>query len=73
MARNNGRTVYQRTDGQWANKANDALRASGFHETVELACSEATAMLELSGGGALTVRNADGDVLNHLVSPPTRS
>ncbi len=62
MSRNNGRTVYLRSDGRWANKANEALKASGFHNSQAAACAEATAMLETAGGGDLTVKGADGDV-----------
>ena len=61
MARNNGRTVYLRTDGRWANKANDALKASDFHGSVQEACAVATEMLQNSGGGFLTVKGADGE------------
>jgi hypothetical protein len=62
MARNNGRTVYLRTDGRWANKANDALKATGFHDSQAAACAEATAMLETAGGGDLTVKGAAGEI-----------
>ena len=62
MARNNGRTVYLRSDGRWANKANDALKASGFHESQDEACAEAKSMLEAAGGGDLTVKGAVGEV-----------
>jgi hypothetical protein len=60
MARNNGRTVYLRSDGQWANKANDALKASGFHADREEACLEAARMLASDGGGELTVKDEAG-------------
>jgi hypothetical protein len=69
MSRNTGRTVYLRSDGQWANKANDTLRASGFHGSLEDACSEARSMLEGAGGGALTVRSADGGLQKRHVPP----
>ncbi len=62
MARNNGRTVYLRSDGRWANKANDALKATGFHESQAEACAEATTMLEAAGGGDLTVKGGEGQV-----------
>jgi hypothetical protein len=60
MARNNGRTVYLRSDGRWANKANDALKASGFHAAMEVACQEAARMLAADGGGELTVKSEAG-------------
>jgi hypothetical protein len=73
MARNTGRTVYLRTDGQWANKGNDALRASSFHGSLDDACLEASTMLQHAGGGALTVRSEDGGVEKRQVPPPQTS
>ena len=67
MARNNGRTVYLRTDGRWANKANDALIATGFHEDAAAACAEATRMLAAEGGGQLTVKDEHGQFERHNV------
>ena len=60
MARNNGRTVYLRSDGRWANKANDALKASGFHVSLDEACDEASRMLAADGGGHLTIKGESG-------------
>jgi len=62
MARNNGRTVYLRTDGRWANKANDAIKASGIHESQVEACAMAVQMLQESGGGDLTVKGENGEI-----------
>ena len=62
MARNNGRTVYLRSDGRWANKANDALKASDFHDSQSDACAKAIEMLIDSGGGNLTIMGAGGEV-----------
>ena len=33
MSKGRDRTVYQRSDGQWANKRNDSGRASSLHDT----------------------------------------
>ncbi len=60
MARNNGRTVYLRSDGRWANKGNDSLFASGFYDTQAEACAEAIRMLQADGGGQLTVKDEAG-------------
>jgi hypothetical protein len=60
MARNNGRTVYLRSDGRWANKANDAIKASGFHVGRAEACLEASEMLAADGGGELTIKDEAG-------------
>ena len=49
MARNTGRTVYLRTDGRWANKANDALKASDLHDTQDEARAQANQMLADAG------------------------
>jgi hypothetical protein len=68
MARNNGRTVYLRSDGLWANKANDALKASGFHAEMEEACSEAAEMLAADGGGQLTVKDEAGLIQRRTIS-----
>ena len=66
MARNTGITVYLRNDGQWANKANDELRATGLHIGQDAACEEATAMLAAAGGGNLTIKDKDGQILSRL-------
>jgi len=64
MARNNGRTVYLRSDGRWANKANDSLKASDFHESQDEACAKAKEMLQDTGGGELVVKDAQGAVMH---------
>jgi hypothetical protein len=63
MSRNTGRTVYLRSDGLWANKSNDALRASGMHADQAEAADEARKMLLAVGGGDLTIKNERGVVL----------
>lgn len=62
MAVNTGRTVYFRSDGNWANKSNDSLRVFGIHITQEFAADEARAMLQAASGGTLTIRGLDGKV-----------
>jgi hypothetical protein len=62
MAVNTGRTVYFRSDGNWANKSNDSLRVFGIHITQETAADEARTMLLAASGGTLTIRDRDGKV-----------
>ena len=71
MARNNGRTVYLRSDGRWANKANDALMASGFHADMAEACTEAARLLAADGGGELTVKGQEGIIERRQVAAGT--
>jgi hypothetical protein len=73
MARNNGRTVYLRTDGRWANKANEALKASDFHGSQEEALASATQMLKDSGGGDLTIKGAQGEIERRQISAEGQS
>ena len=54
------RTVYQRSDGKWVNKRNDAERASTVHRTQKEADRAARGMLRRQGGGELTVKGRDG-------------
>ncbi len=58
----NDRTVYQRPDGQWANKLNNAERASSLHDKQGDAIKSATEMLHNQGGGELTTMGR-----NHLI------
>jgi len=56
----NNRTVYQRNDGSWVNKRNDADRASSVHFTQKEAEQAAKKMLKNQGGGELTIKGRDG-------------
>lgn len=56
------RTIWQTSDGLWANKRNDADRASGLHTKQSDAVKEAKAMLNNQGGGELTVVGRDGKI-----------
>ena len=62
MAKGNGRTVSQRSDGTWANKKNGAGRASSLHDTQKAANDAARGMLKRSGGGELTTKGRDGKI-----------
>lgn len=70
MANNHNRTVYQRDDGSWVNKRNDADRASSVHETQKEAEQAAREMLKNQGGGELSIMGLDGKIRSkHTISP----
>ena len=60
MAKKQSRTVYRRQDGTWANKRDDATRASTVHKTQAEAEATARDMLQRSGGGELTTKGRNG-------------
>ena len=62
MSKGRDRTVYQRPDGQWANKRNDADRASSLHGTQRGADRSAREMLRNQGGGEVTTIGRDGRI-----------
>ena len=62
MSKGRDRTVYRRGDGRWANKRNDAGRASSLHSTQKEAQDAARAMLGNQGGGELATKGVDGRI-----------
>lgn len=62
MGNRNDRTVYRRSDGSWANKRNDAEKASSLHGTQREAEDAAREMLQNQGGGELTTKGRDGRI-----------
>ena len=62
MSKGKDRTVYRRDDGWWANKLNDANRASSIHQTQREAERSAKAMLLNQGGGELTTKGVEGKI-----------
>lgn len=60
MSKGRDRTVFRRPDGQWANKRNDADRASSLHRTQREAERTARHMLRRQGGGELTTKARSG-------------
>ncbi|WP_346433281.1 DUF2188 domain-containing protein [Oceaniradius stylonematis] len=62
MSKDRDRMVYRRQDGSWANKRNDADRASSVHRTQRDAESAAREMLHNQGGGELTTKGVDGRI-----------
>lgn len=62
MSKGKDRTVFQRPNGQWANKKNDAEKASSLHKTQKEAEQAAREMLRNQGGGELTTKGVDGKI-----------
>lgn len=56
------RVVSKRPDGQWANKRNDADKASSLHPTQKEAIQAAKEMLGNQGGGELTTKGENGKI-----------
>jgi uncharacterized protein YdaU (DUF1376 family) len=54
MSKPQDRTVFRTEEGQWANKRNDASRASSLHDTQAEANAAAKEMLQNQGGGERT-------------------
>ncbi len=70
MSKGRDRTVFQRPDGQWANKRNDAERASSLHSTQRSAERAARDMLKNQGGGELTTKGENGRIRSKDTIPP---
>lgn len=70
MSKDRDRTVFKRTDGSWANKRNDAGKASSTPKTQGDALSAAKNMLQNQGGGELTTKGVDGKIRSKDTIPP---
>lgn len=66
------RTVSRRSDGTWANKRDDATRASSVHPTQKGAAEAAKAMLINQGGGEVKIQGLDGQIRSKDTVPPGR-
>lgn len=66
----NRRTVVQRDDGRWANKRDDASRASSLHDTQQEAVERAREQLRRAGGGELSIHGRDGEIRSKDTIPP---
>jgi hypothetical protein len=62
MSKGRDRTIYKRDDGQWANKRNDAGKASSVHGTQKEAIDAGRSMLLNQGGGELTTKGVNGKI-----------
>jgi len=70
MSKGRDRTVSRRGDGQWANKRNDAGKASSLHSTQRAAEQAGREMLGNQGGGELTTMGRDGKIRSKDTIPP---
>lgn len=70
MSKDSNRTVYQRSDGNWANKKNAASKASSLHNTQKEAENAARDMLKKQGGGELTTMGKDHKIRSKDTIPP---
>ena len=70
MSKGRDRSVSRRGDGQWANKRNDANKASSLHDTQKQANDAAREMLSNQGGGELTTMGRDGKIRSKDTIPP---
>ncbi len=70
MSKPQDRTVSRRSDGQWANKRNDANRASSLHDTQAEANAVAKEMLQNQGGGERTTLGRGGKIVSKDTIPP---
>ncbi len=62
MSKGRDRSVSRRSDRQWANKRNDANKASSLHDTQKEAEAAARQTLRNQGGGELTTMGRDGKI-----------
>lgn len=62
MSKDRDRTIFQRDDGTWANKRNDASRPSTVHNRQSDAIDAAKEMLGNQGGGELTIKGRSGRI-----------
>jgi uncharacterized protein YdaU (DUF1376 family) len=70
MSKGRDRTVFRRDDGTWANKRNDADRASSVHKTQGEAAAAAKQNLQNQDGGELTIQGTDGRFRSKDTIPP---
>ncbi|NTW87841.1 MAG: DUF2188 domain-containing protein [Desulfobulbaceae bacterium] len=60
MSKGRDRIVSGRPDGTWANKRNDASKATSIHATQSEAIKAAKENLANQGGGEVTIQGVDG-------------
>ena len=70
MSKPQDRTVSRREDGSWANKRDDAFRATSLHRTQSEAASAGKTMLSKQGGGELKIKGLDGKIRSKDTIPP---
>ena len=62
MSKKQDRTVFRNQEGKWANKRNDASKASSVHDTQREAEQAARGNLKNQGGGELTTKGVNGKI-----------
>jgi hypothetical protein len=72
MAIKPGRSVFQRPNGDWINKRNDAHRAGSVHRRQKEAWDSARDMLHKEGGGELTVMGRNGRIVSKDTIAPAQ-
>ena len=72
MSKGRDRTVFRTEEGRWANKRNDADKASTLHDTQKAAERAAKAMLANQGGGELITKGLDGKIRSKDTIAPGR-
>lgn len=72
MSKDRDRMVYQKGDGKWSNKRNDASRASSVHDTQREAERAARQNLQNQGGGELIIKGRDGKIRSKDTIHPGR-
>lgn len=72
MSKPQDRSVSRRDDGSWANKRNDATKATSIHDTQKEAQAAARAMLKKQGGGELTTMGVKGKIVGKDTIAPGR-
>ena len=70
MSKGRDRIVYQRKDGIWSNKRNDAGKASSIHNTQKDVTNLAKKMLKNQGGGELTIVGRNRKIRSKDTIPP---
>ena len=70
MSKGRDRMVSKGADGKWANKRNDAKKASSLHGAQKEAEATARQMLKNQGGGELTTKGRDGKLRSKDTIPP---
>jgi hypothetical protein len=72
MSKGRDRMIYQRSDGTWANKRNDADRTSSVHARQSEAIATGKEMLSKQGGGELITKGRDGQIRSKDTISPGR-
>ncbi len=70
MSKGRDRTISKRSDGKWANKRNDAGKASSLHNTQREAEQAGRNMLKNQGGGELITKAVNGRIRSKDTIPP---